>query len=299
MRTTPHIQPPPAEVDITPELVRGLLRAQHPDLANASIQPVDAGWDNAVFRIGTQLAARLPRRRAAVELLAKEQKWLPQLAPRLPLRVPVPVRVGVPGDGYPWRWSLVPWFHGSPADLGATDREQGATLATFFRALHVPAPANAPRNDWRGVPLAGRRAVVEERIHRLGKEMSAAAGKIEKIWLRALDAPLDTPATWLHGDLHSQNVIVDGGKLTAIIDWGDLCQGDRATDLAATWMVLGDIVARDATIRLCPGVSDATWARARGWAIFFGMLMSDMEQAGNARHGAAGRMTLGRLAEGP
>ena len=299
MRTTPHIQQPQAEVDITPELVRALLQAQHPDLSHASIQPVDAGWDNAVFRLGPQLAVRLPRRLAAAELLVKEQMWLPQLAPQLPLPVPTPVRVGRPGEGYPWQWSVVPWLAGVPADLCAADREQGATLAAFFRALHVPARENAPLNTWRGVPLSDRRAVVEQRMHRLGSETKAIIERIEDLWSRALAAPLDAPPTWLHGDLHSQNVLVEGGKLSAVIDWGDLCQGDRASDLAAVWMLLGDVDAREAAIHLSPGVSESTWTRARGWAIFFGVLMSDMGLAGNARHGAAGKLTLARLVEGP
>jgi aminoglycoside phosphotransferase (APT) family kinase protein len=280
-------------------MVRALLRAQHPDLADASLQPVAEGWDNAVFRLGTHLAVRLPRRLAAVELLVKEQTWLPQLAPRLPLPVPVPVRVGLPGESYPWRWSVVPWLSGAPADVCAADSNQGATLAAFLRALHVSAPDNAPLNDWRGGVLADRRAVIEQRMHRLGSDMDAVMGRVEEIWIRALEAPIDAPPTWLHGDLHSQNVLVDGGKLSGIIDWGDLCHGDRATDLAAIWMLLGNISARQAAIRLCPGVSEATWSRARGWAIFFGVLLSDMGSTGNERHGAAGKLTLRRVVEGP
>lgn len=299
MRATPHIRQPPAEVDITLELVRALLRAQHADLADEPIHPVAEGWDNAVFRVGQHLAVRLPRRQSATAFLLKEQTWLPELAPHLPVRVPTPVRVGQPGEGYPWRWSVVPWLEGTPADLCAADADQGATLAAFFDALHRPAPENAPFNDWRGVPLSDRRAVIDARLHQLGPEMAATMVCVEKIWLDALDAPIDVTRSWLHGDLHSQNVLVEDGRITGIIDWGDLCQGDRATDLAATWILLGDIRARQAVIRLCPGVSESTWRRARGWAVFFGVLLSDIGLAGNARHGAVGRLTLQRVAEGP
>jgi aminoglycoside phosphotransferase (APT) family kinase protein len=299
VHTVPHLKQPPAEIDITLEMVTALLRAQHPDLADQPIRAIAEGWDNAVFQVGPHLAVRLPRRLAAVELLVKEQTWLPQLAPHLPLRVPAPVRVGEPGEGYPWRWSVVPWFEGTPADFAAPDSEQGATLAAFFRALHVSAPANVPLNDWRGVPLSNRRDLIEQRMHRLGADMAGTMERVEKIWIRALDAPLDSPSTWLHGDLHPQNVLVEGGKLTAIIDWGDLCQGDPATDLAATWMLLGNIAAREAVIRLCPDVSASSWTRARGWAVFFGVLLSDIGLSGNARHGAAGKLILHRLVEGP
>lgn len=299
MHTTPHLRQPPAEIDITLELVRALLRAQHPDLAEAPLQPVAEGWDNAVFRLGPHLAVRLPRRLAAVQLLVKEQTWLPQLARRLPLPVPTPVRVGLPGEGYPWPWSVVPWLEGVPADMCPADSNQGAALAAFFDALHVPAPDNAPLNDWRGCALSDRRVVIEQRMNRLGSDMIPTVGRVEEIWTRALEAPLDAPATWLHGDLHTQNVLVDGGRLSGVIDWGDLCHGDRATDLAAIWMLLGDIAARETAIRMCRNVSEATWIRARGWAIFFGVLLSDTGSAGNERHGAAGKLTLRRVVEGP
>jgi aminoglycoside phosphotransferase (APT) family kinase protein len=298
MHPVPYLQQPPPEIDITVEMVRRLLLAQHPDLADAPIESADAGWDNAVFRLGADLAVRLPRRRAAEGSAVKEHTWLPQLAPRLPLRVPAPVRLGQPAGGYPWHWSIVPWLEGTPADVQPPDREQGATLAAFFHALHVPAPDSVPVDGWRGVPLSDRRETVDPRMDRLGLD-AGTLDRIETLWRCALEAPLDTAATWVHGDLHSQNVLVQDGKLCAVIDWGDLCRGDRATDLAAIWILLGDVSAREAAIRLCPDVSEATWMRARGWAIFFGVVLNDIGLAGNARHGMAGSLTLRRLVEGP
>ena len=133
---------PPAEVDVSVSLVRELLAAQHPDLAGLPLQLLANGWDNVLFRLGSELVVRLPRRSLAAALVGHEQTWLPVLAPRLPLPIPAPVRVGQPALGYPWRWSVVPSFPGTtaleqlPGDLSAA----ATTLGRFLRALHTPAP---------------------------------------------------------------------------------------------------------------------------------------------------------------
>src|SRR5687767_10899591 len=101
---------PAAEVDVTPELVRALLREQHPDLADLSLELIGEGWDNVMYRLGDEYSVRVPRREMAAPLVLHEQQWLPQLAARLPIPVPAPVRIGVPGLGYPWHWSVLPWF---------------------------------------------------------------------------------------------------------------------------------------------------------------------------------------------
>jgi aminoglycoside phosphotransferase (APT) family kinase protein len=296
---TPHRSTPAAEVDVTVAMVRGLLESQHPDLAAAPLRAVDSGWDNAIFRLGERLAVRLPRRAAAVSLCAHEQRWLPQLAPLLPLPVPAPVRVGKPGGGYPWGWSVVPWLGGSAADISTPDRNQAERLAAFFHALHVPAPAEAPINKVRGVPLNERLSGIEERMRRLEAQTELITGQVRALWGRALQAPLDVPSTWLHGDLHAQNVLVESGTITAVIDWGDVCQGDRATDLAAVWMLLADRTAREAILQMCGAVSEATWMRARGWAILFAVVLVDTGRAGNPRHARMGARTLRRVAAGP
>ena len=180
--TTAHQPPlagtPSAEVDIDAGLVRRLLRAQHPDLAALPIALAASGWDNAMFRLGNDLALRLPRRQAAAQLIGHEQRWLPPLKDRLPLTIPAPIRIGVAQDGYPWKWSVIPWIAGETADRALPDVEQGEVLAAFFTALHRPAPAEAPRNPFRGVPLAGRATVFAERVARgwRGKRTSSTTG---------------------------------------------------------------------------------------------------------------------------
>lgn len=255
------------DIEVTAELARRLLRAQHPDLAGLRLELVANGWDNAMLRLGPDLAVRLPRRAAAAELVRHEQRWLPELAPRLPVPVPVPVRVGMPQKEYPWHWSIVPWRKGERlASRPLPDRrELAGSLAAFHRALHVPAPPDAPVNPVRGVPLATRLEAVRRRVDAgIAPPDAAAAVK------RLARAPGWTgPAVWLHGDPHPGNLLVlDGGGL-AVIDFGDLTSGDPATDLASAWLVF-DAAGRAAYRRALRDVhppDDPVWLRARGWAI--------------------------------
>src|SRR6185312_15192425 len=144
---------PAAEVNIDESLIRALLREQHPDLAHLPCVPVDAGWDNVIVRLGDSLCLRLPRRAVAAALIEHEQAWLPGLSKALPLPIPVPLRVGLPGCGYPWRWSIVPWLTGDAADRAPPAASEATRLGEFLKALHTPALAAAPSNPVRGVPL--------------------------------------------------------------------------------------------------------------------------------------------------
>jgi aminoglycoside phosphotransferase (APT) family kinase protein len=291
---------PPADIDIDEMLVRSLLRAQHPDLADLPLQPTDSGWDNAMFRLGEDLAVRLPRRLAATKLIEHEQEWLPQLAPLLPIAVPAPVRVGRPAENYPARWSIVPWMRGRNADLNEPRPDQAERLAAFLCALHRPAPANAPFNPYRGVPLRERAEQIVERIRRLERETTLINDDVVRICQEAIETPVDVEPTWLHGDLHGGNLLVDDdGVITGVIDWGDMTRGDRATDLATLWMNLGDRQTRENARRACTGVSDATWRRAKGWAVFYGVTLGTSGLAGDTRHALMARRTLDRVVDGP
>lgn len=287
---------PAAEVAVDGALVAGLLADQHPDLAGLPLEPVDAGWDNFMFRLGPRLAVRLPRRAASAPLIAREQAWLPRLATQLTLPAPVPLRAGAPGRGFPWRWSVVPWLPGAPADLRAPDAGQAPVLGAFLRALHGPAPADAPANPFRGVPLAARAPAVEERVARLAPRTDLLTPGLLGLWREAVAAPLDAPRVWLHGDLHPRNVLVEGGAIAGVIDWGDLTVGDPATDLAAIWMLFDDPAARAAALAAYGPLSPATLLRARGWALLFGLLLLDSGLADHPRHAAIGAQTLRRVA---
>jgi aminoglycoside phosphotransferase (APT) family kinase protein len=290
---------PPAEVHIDAELARALLRAQHPDLAHLPITALDAGWDNAMYALGDALAMRLPRRELGAALIAHEQRWLPQLAGALSLRTPVPIRTGVAACGFPWPWSIVEWLPGESADVAPPRADQARPLAQFLHSLHAPAPPDAPRNPYRSAPLGSRAATVEARIARLECTTNAIGPLVKRHWHEALETPIDTPPTWIHGDLHPRNVLVHEGRLSAVIDWGDVAQGDRATDLATVWMLLRERSAREQVIADLPDVSRATWIRARGWAVFFGVVLLDTGLVDDSRHARLGARVLAQVSDGP
>jgi aminoglycoside phosphotransferase (APT) family kinase protein len=277
-----------ADVDVPVSLARALLRVQHPDLADRPLVVVANGWDNVMMRLGDDLALRLPRREAAAQLVEHERTWLPRLAPALPVPVPVPVRAGRPDAalGYPYGWSVVPWFGGEPAARTTVARRTGwaGRLGDFLVALHVAAPAGAPENPFRGVPLARNAHAFEDRIDRapLGTEV-----RLRRAWDLALAAtPYDGPPVWLHGDLHPGNLVADvpspsAGRATsrdtlaAVVDFGDVTSGDPASDLATAWLTF-DAEGRDVfrrTVIAGSGWDDATWARARGWAAHLALVL--------------------------
>jgi aminoglycoside phosphotransferase (APT) family kinase protein len=258
---------PAAEVDVSVELVRQLLAQQHPDLAALALGVLVNGWDNMVCTVGADLLARLPRRAQAAELVAHEQRWLPELAPRLPLRIPAPVRIGQPGCGFPWNWSVVPFLPGQVAALAAPADLASAAIALgeFLAALHVPAPRDAPVNPFRGGPLAARADRVNEHLGLIasGPDVDAASA----IWDSAVEAAAwADPPVWVHGDLHPANILVDAGRICAMIDFGDITSGDPATDLSLAWMMFA-ARERDILRQAYGNADDHTWARARGWAL--------------------------------
>ncbi|WP_251150839.1 aminoglycoside phosphotransferase family protein [Cellulosimicrobium sp. Marseille-Q4280] len=301
---------PSAEADVTVDLARALLTAQHPDLAGLPIVVAASGWDNVVLRLGDDLALRLPRRAAAAQLVENEQRWLPALAPSLPVAVPAPVRVGRPSDGsvapvYPWSWSVVPWFDGVPAWRVEPAARHGLAgpLADVVAALHVPAPEDAPANPYRGVPLATRDAAVRER---LASGAVPEPGPLLDLWSRLCGTPdRDGPAVWLHGDLHPANLIATPGdgpsaagaaSLAAVVDFGDVTSGDPATDLATAWLTFDPparATFRDRVTTAC-GTDDATWDRSLAWAVLFtSILLSHSDDAPHLR--AIGEQALAQV----
>ncbi|AOS63794.1 aminoglycoside phosphotransferase family protein [Actinoalloteichus hymeniacidonis] len=290
-----------AEVD--ENFVRGLLRQQHPDLADREIRPVSGGWDNQLWRLGADLAVRLPMTERAPALLAKEFRWLPEIAPRLPLPVPTPRRFSTPVVPFSKPWSIVSWVPGSPAD-GVEVTEAAASaevLADFLRALHLPAPSDAPTNPSRTTPLPQLSDVFETQLVELAELVDSPVA-VRRVWERAIAAPeWSGRPVWLHADLHPANAVLVEGALAGIVDFGELCAGDPAIDLAAAWKLLPQGAA---TAFLTDyGVSDeATVHRAQGWAVLtafsllsIGRAWDRGEPGGKPTWGRAGRRTLERV----
>ncbi len=256
---------PAADVEITVELAKTLLQAQHPDLAVLPIARFDRGWDNEVLALGDALLLRMPRRASAVTLLEHELAWLPVIAPMLPLPVPVPLRRGVPGEGYPYPWSVVPRLPGGAFGAAMLDEAAARRLGRFARALHVVAPPGAPCNPLRGTALVERAGRFEQALAGVGARVDQR--RVRAVFERCVAAPLwDAPRVWLHGDLHPFNVLAEDGRPCAVIDFGDLTAGDPATDLVIAWM--GCTSPAPFLEEAC--VDPATIERGRGWAIALG-----------------------------
>jgi len=282
------------EVATDAALVRRLLAAQFPQWADLAIEPVpSAGTDNALFRLGEDMVVRLPRIAWAKRQVDKEQRWLPKLAPHLPLDIPLPLAKGIPGEGYPWNWSVYRWLEGEGVTIErlADPRQAATDLARFIGALQeidpTGGPPPGPHNAERGVPLA-----VRDRETRAAIE--ALAGSIDTKTVTAIwEASLRTPAwhnrpVWIHGDLQWGNLLARDGRISAVIDFGCLGVGDPACDLLSAWSLFsGD--SRGA-FRAVLQVDDATWARGRGWALSQALIFipyylnTNPVGVGNARH---------------
>lgn len=270
-------------------LVRRLLAAQFPEWAALPIERVpSSGTDNALYRLGNDMVVRLPRIHWAVAGVDKEQEWLPRLAPLLPVAVPVPLAKGIPAEGYPWPWSVYRWLDGEnpTVDRIADPASLAGDLAQFVESLHRIEVTGGPPAT-RGVPLALRDDPTRTAIAALQGMLDTHA--TTAAWDAALQTPAwSGPPVWVHGDLSPGNLLLEGGRLTAVIDFGGLGVGDPACDLIVAWNLL-PADARN-VFRTGLGVDDATWARGRGWALSVALIQlpyyrdTSPTLAANARH---------------
>jgi aminoglycoside phosphotransferase (APT) family kinase protein len=250
------------EIELDAALVRRLLAEQFPQWSDLPLRRIEpSGTVNAIFRLGDELSVRLPRRDGPTEPGSAELEWLPRLAPRLPVEVPVPVGQGRPGGGYPWFWEIHTWVAGETVPVGEIDALQAARdLAGLVRALQEIEPTGGPPPG-RGVALAGRASAFRYWLERFDGDP-----RVSEEWKRALAAPpWDGPPVWHHGDLDCRNWLVQDRRITGVIDWGSMGVGDPACDVMVAWK-LHSTAARDAFREALP-TDDATWERARGWAV--------------------------------
>jgi aminoglycoside phosphotransferase (APT) family kinase protein len=280
------------KASITPAVVAGLVAEQFPQWAGLPVERVEAdGWDNATFRLGDELSVRLPSADGYVAQVDKEQRWLPVLARHLPLPIPEPVARGRPGGGFPRPWSIYRWIEGDPASLAPiADLTGFATdLARFLAALYAVDAHDGPPPGWhnffRGASL--RTFAAEMRTKRLdadaGRAIDLLSGEIDaaaatEVWEAALASEWDRPAVWVHGDLVPSNLLVVDGRLRAVIDFGCAGVGDPACDLSMAWNVFAG-ESRD-EFRRGLAFDDATWARARGWALWKALVTIAREREG-------------------
>lgn len=252
-------------------LVRRLIAAQFPAWAELPIEPIEpGGWDNRTFRLGDQMSVRLPSAAAYAPQVEKEHRWLPVLAPHLPLPIPVPLAMGTPTEAYPWPWSVYRWLEGQPATTGSIADPDlfAASLAGFLVALRnidaTGGPPAGPGNFHRGGNLAVYDAETRAALSAL--EGLADISAAEAVWAAALSSHWRGPPVWVHGDIAFGNLLVEDGKLSAVIDFGSSAVGDPACDLVIAWTAFSGR-SRE-TFRTAMSLDDETWARARGWALW-------------------------------
>jgi aminoglycoside phosphotransferase (APT) family kinase protein len=257
------------------DLARQLVDAQFPQWAGLPLKLLDpAGSDHVIYRLGGELAVRLPRHSGAIGQARKELEWLPRLAPDLPLAIPVPLAVGEPGFGYPWPWLVSRWLDGQVAtaeglgDSAEVAVQLGEFLAALYRFAPAEAIALASRDDLRTSPLEDRDESTRRAIRAVDGVFDARA--LTRLWDEALAAPRwDRPPVWVHGDFHTGNLLTMGGRVSAVIDWGGLAIGDPACDLVVAFTLMS--ASSRAAFRATLDLDDATWTRGRGWALTTGL----------------------------
>ena len=269
MSDVPDLGSVPQRVDVSADQVRELVAAQFPEWAQLPVRPVaNGGWDNRTFHLGTEMSVRLPSAAEYALAVEKEHRWLPVLAPQLPVPVSTPLALGEPGAGYPFRWSVYAWLDGEPARAGHIAPGFAADLAGFLVALQSVDPADGPRpgvhNWFRGGSLRTFESQVGDALEVLDGRVDDV--QVRRIWAAALDARFDGAERWFHGDVAVGNLLVRDGDLAAVIDFGTCGVGDPACDFAIAWTLLtgdGRAVFRE---RLAP--DEGMWARGRGWALW-------------------------------
>jgi aminoglycoside phosphotransferase (APT) family kinase protein len=253
------------------QLARRLVDSQFPQWAGLPLRPVDlGGWDNRTFRLGDELSVRLPSSASYRLQVEKEQRWLPVLAPALPLPIPEPVAEGRPGEGYPFAWSVYRWLAGTPAAVAAIADEVAfaRALAAFLVALGRAGARGGPEpgehNFLRGAHVSVYGEETERAIAALGAEIPR--DDVRRVWEAALATRWEHEPVWFHGDVAVGNLLLREGRLAAVIDFGSSGVGDPACDTVIAWTLL-DGASRDA-FRAQYGGDAGVWARGRGWALW-------------------------------
>lgn len=281
---------------------RLVAAAQFPQWRDLPVTPVEpGGWDNRTFRLGEALAARLPSAAGYAPQVAKEHRWLPVLAPRLPVAVPMSLAMGKPGEGYRWPWSVRRWIAGTPADdRGPADTASfGAALAGFLRALHAIDGTGGPKAGAHSFHRGGSLAVYDGETR---ASIEALRDRIDvdrasRIWETARRTRWDRAPLWVHGDIAAGNLLVDeAGRLSAVIDFGCMAIGDPACDLVIAWTGF-DPPGRRAFRAALPHLDDDCWDRAKGWALWKAVITRADPKAASPAARAVARRTLEALAE--
>ena len=281
-------------------LARQLIDRQFPRWSHLPIRAVELdGWDNRSFRLGSELTIRLPSGNWYAQQVEKEQRWLPVLAPQLPLPIPAPVARGEPDAAFPYPWSVYRWLDGTPAATARIDDagEFATALAGFLNSLHridaTDGPAPGQHNFFRGGPLATYEAEALEAIETLGAEIRAE--DVKRVWADAMATSWERAPVWVHGDVAAGNLLVRDGRLAAVLDFGSSGIGDPACDVVIAWTFLTG-PGRD-RFRAALEVDAATWSRGRGWALWKALITLVGHLERDDRRAALPRRDIDRILE--
>jgi aminoglycoside phosphotransferase (APT) family kinase protein len=265
----------PPTIDVT--LVQKLIAVQFPKWGHLSIRPVtQSGWDNRTFHLGEDMLVRMPSAADYALQVEKEHRWLPKLAPFLPLPIPTPLAIGKPGEGYPWPWSVYLWLPGETAASGhiADLRDFAISLGKFLLAFqHIDStggPLPGLHSFYRGGPLSTYDVETRKAITALKTKLDVNTAT--EMWEMALSTSWDNPPVWVHGDISAGNLLVQKGRLSAVIDFGQLTIGDPACDLAVAWTLFKG-ASREAFRSTLP-LDANTWARGRGWTLWKALVVA-------------------------
>jgi aminoglycoside phosphotransferase (APT) family kinase protein len=288
--------------EINVSLVSQLIASQCPQWGHLPIKPVAvSGWDNRTFHLGPSMSVRLPSAEGYVAQVEKEHRWLPILAPHLPLPIPVPLAKGAPGHGYPWLWSVYHWLEGENATLEriADLPEFAISLAEFLLALQridvTDGPPAGEHNFFRGGSLTTYDAETRATIEQLAGEVDTNAAT--EVWDAAMNSTWQGAPVWVHGDVALGNLLVKDGRLSAVIDFGCSGVGDPACDLVMAWTFFSG-ESREA-FRATLGLDRATWARARGWALWKALITLAEHIQGNPEKSAEARRVITEVLADP
>lgn len=286
------------DVGIDVALVERLIARQFPEWEDLPVTPVArSGWDNRTFRLGKSMSVRLPSADRYAMKVAIEHAWLPRLAPRLPLPIPTPLKLGRPGEGYPWAWSVYGWIDGEDADVGRIDDPVrfAIDLANFLAALQsidtTDAPDPGPHNFHRGGQVATYDGETRECLTVLGEVVDVDA--VREVWERGLATTWNGPPVWIHGDVAPGNLLVRDGRLCGVVDFGGTAIGDPACDTVIAWTFL-EGESREA-FRERLALDAPTWYRGRAWALWKALLLLREHHGRNEQAAARARRVVDEL----
>lgn len=269
---SPGMQP-----KIDEDLVSRLIASQFPLWKALSVRGVaQSGWDNRTFHLGSELLVRLPSQQIYASQVEKEHRWLPVLARLLPLSIPDPIAKGEPGNGYPWRWSIYRWLPGEAASTAAISdmNDFAKSLGQFLTALHridtTGGPPPGPHSFDRGGSLSTYDAQTRQAIALLQHKIDTDAAT--KLWEAALATCWEGSPVWVHGDMSAGNLLVNDGRLSAVIDFGQLTVGDPACDLAIAWTFFN--AESRAIFRQTLPLDPGTWTRGRAWTLWKALIIA-------------------------